>query len=153
MSDSLKPLCPWDSPGKNIGSGLPFSSPRKLPNPGIKPGSPTLQVDSLPTEPTGNPFFFLALLLNNLPGMRAQGVPLLSWLQWVLIGSVGAFLIWLSFYFCICHFSGMTSLMTRIGGKRQTDLVPIPASTKGVSCSSLASERAARGFKAKMCYL
>ena len=42
---------------------------------------------------------------------------------------------------------------TRIGGKRQTDLVPIPASTKGVSCSSLASERAAWGFKAKMCYL
>ena len=28
-------------------SGLPFPSPGDLPDPGIKPGSPTLQVDSL----------------------------------------------------------------------------------------------------------
>ena len=32
-------------------SGLPFPSPGDLPNPGIKPGSPTLQADSLPSEP------------------------------------------------------------------------------------------------------
>ena len=32
-------------------SGLPFASPRNLPNPGIKPRSPALQVDSLPAEP------------------------------------------------------------------------------------------------------
>ena len=32
-------------------SGLPFASPDDLPNPGIEPGSPLLQVDSLPTEP------------------------------------------------------------------------------------------------------
>ena len=31
-------------------SGLPFPSPGDLPNPGIKPRSPTLQADSLPTE-------------------------------------------------------------------------------------------------------
>ena len=31
-------------------SGLPFPSPGDLPNPGIDPGSPTLQADSLPTE-------------------------------------------------------------------------------------------------------
>ena len=31
-------------------SGLPFPSPGDLPNPGIKPGSPALQADSLPTE-------------------------------------------------------------------------------------------------------
>ena len=36
-------------------SGLPFPSPGDLPNPGIKPGSPTLQVDSLPAEPPGKP--------------------------------------------------------------------------------------------------
>ena len=34
-------------------SGLPFPSPGDLPNPGIKPGSPALQADSLPTEPLG----------------------------------------------------------------------------------------------------
>jgi len=33
-------------------SGLPFPSPRDLPNPGIEPGSPTLQVDSLPNSKT-----------------------------------------------------------------------------------------------------
>ena len=32
-------------------SELPFPSPEDLPNPGIKPGSPALQVDSLPFEP------------------------------------------------------------------------------------------------------
>ena len=31
-------------------SGLPFPSPGDLSNPGIKPGSPTLQVDSSPSE-------------------------------------------------------------------------------------------------------
>ena len=31
-------------------SGLPFPSPGDLPNPGIEPGSPTLQVGSLPSE-------------------------------------------------------------------------------------------------------
>ena len=31
-------------------SGLPFPSPEDLPNQGIKPGSPELQADSLPTE-------------------------------------------------------------------------------------------------------
>ena len=35
-------------------SGLPFPSPGDLPNPGIEPGSPTLQADSLPTELWGN---------------------------------------------------------------------------------------------------
>ena len=33
----------------------PFPSPRDPPNPGIKPRSPTLQVNSLPAEPPGKP--------------------------------------------------------------------------------------------------
>ena len=33
-------------------SGLPFRSPEDLPYLGIEPGSPTLQADSLPSEPT-----------------------------------------------------------------------------------------------------
>ena len=36
-------------------SGQPFASPGDLPNPGIEPRSPALQVDSLPAEPQGNP--------------------------------------------------------------------------------------------------
>ena len=35
--------------------GLPFPSPRGLPDPGLKPRSPALREDSLPTEPPGNP--------------------------------------------------------------------------------------------------
>ena len=34
-------------------SGLPFPSPRDLPNAEIKPGSPALQADTLPSEPPG----------------------------------------------------------------------------------------------------
>ena len=37
-------------------SGLPFPSPGDLPDPGIEPGSSTLQADSLPSEPPGNPW-------------------------------------------------------------------------------------------------
>ena len=40
-------------------SGLPFSSPEDLPDPGFKPQSPTLQADSLPSEPQGK-------LISNL---------------------------------------------------------------------------------------
>ena len=36
-------------------SGLPFPSPEDLPHPGIEPGSPVLQVDSLLTETPGKP--------------------------------------------------------------------------------------------------
>ena len=36
-------------------SGQPFPSPGDRPNPGIKPRSPTWQVDSLPAEPPGKP--------------------------------------------------------------------------------------------------
>ena len=36
-------------------SGLSFPSPRDLPNPGIEPGSPALQVDYLYSEPPGKP--------------------------------------------------------------------------------------------------
>ena len=37
-------------------SGLPFPSPGDLPDPGIKPGSPSLQADTLLSEPPGKPF-------------------------------------------------------------------------------------------------
>ena len=36
-------------------SGLPFPSPGDLPDPGIKPGSPALQSDALPSELLGKP--------------------------------------------------------------------------------------------------
>ena len=38
-------------PRQEYWSGLPFPSPDDLPDPGIKPSSPTFQADSLPSEP------------------------------------------------------------------------------------------------------
>ena len=43
-----------DSPGKNTGVGCQCPPPGYLPNPGIKTRSPTLQTDSLLSEPPEN---------------------------------------------------------------------------------------------------
>ena len=44
----------WDFPEKNTGVGCHFFSPGDLPDPGVKPASPALQVDSLLlSEPLG----------------------------------------------------------------------------------------------------
>ena len=42
-------------------SGLPFPSPGDIPDPGIEPGSPAVQADSLPSEPLGKPFSVLGV--------------------------------------------------------------------------------------------
>ena len=63
MSDSLQPhglwptrlLCPWGFFWQQYWSGLPCPSPGDLPDPGIKPRSPTLQANSLPAEPQEKP--------------------------------------------------------------------------------------------------
>ena len=54
-------------------SGWPIPSPGDLPDPGIEPGSPALQADSLPAEPQGKPLCgghqpisnFLLILAGN----------------------------------------------------------------------------------------
>ena len=48
-------------------SELPFPSPGDLPDPGMKPRSPTLQVDALPSEPRGKPN-----ILCNYPYFHLQ---------------------------------------------------------------------------------
>ena len=63
MFDSLWPcglqptrlLCPWEFSSQEYWRGLPCPSPGYLPNPGIESRSPTLQADSLPSEPPGKP--------------------------------------------------------------------------------------------------
>ena len=42
-------------PRQEYWSGLPFPSPEDLPDPGIEPGFPALQADSLTSEPPGKP--------------------------------------------------------------------------------------------------
>ena len=59
MSNSLGPhgrksarfLCPWNSLGKNTGVDCHSLLQGIFPDPGIEPGSPALQADSLPSEP------------------------------------------------------------------------------------------------------
>ena len=46
-------------------SGLPFPSPGDPPDPGIKPGSPVLQADSLLFEPPGKPISYLKIHSDN----------------------------------------------------------------------------------------
>ena len=50
-------LCLWGFSRQEYFSGLPCPLPRDLPNPGIKPRSPTLQADSLLSEPPGKLLF------------------------------------------------------------------------------------------------
>ena len=44
-------LCPWGFSRQEYWSGLPCPPLGNLPNPGIEPRSPTLQTDSLPSQP------------------------------------------------------------------------------------------------------
>ena len=48
-------------------NGLPFLPPGDLPDPGIEFRSPTLQADSLLSEPQGKPLFRSFLLYIGLP--------------------------------------------------------------------------------------
>jgi len=46
-------------------SGLPFPSPRDLPDPGIKSRSPTMWADVLPSEPPGKPLLGKKQILKS----------------------------------------------------------------------------------------
>ena len=47
-------------------SGQPFLSPGNLPNPGIEPGSPAQQADSLPSESLGKPYQYISCRKSDL---------------------------------------------------------------------------------------
>ena len=48
-------ICSNKTKNINTGVGCHFLLQGNLPDPGIKPGSPTLQADALPSEPPGKP--------------------------------------------------------------------------------------------------
>ena len=89
-------LCPWNSPGKNPGI-VEFRSPGDLPNPGIKPRSPSFQADSLPSEPPGKPKVKVQVLVAHTcqtlcnpmgcspPGSPVHGVLQARILEWIAI--------------------------------------------------------------------
>ena len=58
--------CPWGSTRQEYWSGLPCPLSRDLPNPGIVPRSPALQVDSLPSEPPGKPKINFSIIKKKI---------------------------------------------------------------------------------------
>ena len=105
MNFSLPGSSVHDSPGKNTGVGChTLLQEICLPNQGIKPTSPTLQVDSLASEPPGKPTVILwlckgeseshsvvsnPLRLNpmdcSLPGSSVHGILQARILEWVAV--------------------------------------------------------------------
>ena len=71
--------------------GLPFPAPGDLPNPGIEPGSPTLQTDSLPSRPSGKPPKSCPTLCDPMdcspPGSSVHGILQARTLEWVATAS------------------------------------------------------------------
>ena len=62
-------------------SGLPFPPAGDLPHPGIKPASPTLQADPIPSEPPGKPEVTRAMAYDKA-GPYASGL-----VYWVSLGT------------------------------------------------------------------
>ena len=58
-------LCPRGFSRQEYWSGLPCPPPGDLPNPGIEPKFPTLQADSLPSEPSGKPGEGFGIWMNS----------------------------------------------------------------------------------------
>ena len=82
---------------------LPFPSPGDLPDPGIEPGSPALQADSLPSEPPRNPKLRL-----NLEGYSV----------------IGFLLIILKFLVLTVDFGKIKTLLSRQINECITNIIP-----------------------------
>ena len=87
MSDSVTPWTVAYQAPPSMGffrqeywNGLPFPSPGDLPNPGTEPRSPTLQADTLSSEPPGKPSVWLkGLISRKPPEILKLKSPLIPW--------------------------------------------------------------------------
>ena len=70
-------------------SGLSFPSPGDLPDPRIEPGSPTLQVDSLPSESLGKPRLVQPLWKTVWRCLRKETKPKIRNNLWPSISMLG----------------------------------------------------------------
>ena len=97
MSNSLRPhglqparlLCPWGFSRQEYWSGLHALLQGIFPSQGIKPRSPTLQADSLLSEPPGKPKNTGVVSLSFLQGIfltqeSNQGLPHCRWILYQL---------------------------------------------------------------------
>ena len=71
---AYKAPLPMEFSRQEYWSGLPFPSPGDLPDPRIKPGSPALQADTLPSEPPGWKRYFKRSVLLPLSLRRFSGI-------------------------------------------------------------------------------
>ena len=60
---------------------IAISFSRDLPDPGIEPGSPALQADTLPAEPPGKPNMEKTVMLGKIEGKRRRGWQRMRWLD------------------------------------------------------------------------
>ena len=99
---SARLLCPWGFSRLEYWSGLPCPPPGDFPKPGTELRSPTLQADSLPSEPPGKPPYStaaaaakslqLCLTLcdpidGSPPGSPVPGILQARTLEWAAIPS------------------------------------------------------------------
>ena len=92
-------LCSWEFSRREYLSGLPCPPLGDLPNPGIKPRSPALQVDSLPCQSPGTPIPIRITIIKNkkvLVKCRATGTlkkrkRILEWVDMLSSGGIFSF--------------------------------------------------------------
>ena len=83
-SHGLKPtrlLCLWEISKQEYWSVLPCPPPWDFPNPGIKPRSPTLQADSLLSEPPGRPLQSTNIKYYYCVPKTVLGIRDVKWIQ------------------------------------------------------------------------
>ena len=98
----------WDSPGKNPGMGC-HALLQGLPNPGKKPRYPTVQVDSLLTEPPGNQLHSSAC---GDPVFQHYLLKSLSYFHWMMLAPMLK-IIWLhnvGVYFRVLYYLPVTQM-------------------------------------------
>ena len=94
-TDACQAALSMGFPRQEYWSGLPFPFPGDLPDWGIEPEPPTLQADSLTTEPPGKPILLYALVAKlcqilatpwtSPPGSSVHGILQARILEWVAI--------------------------------------------------------------------
>ena len=137
MTRGLSPtrlLCPWGFSRQEYRNELPCPPPEGLPDPGIKPRSPTLQVDSLPSEPPEKPKNIGLGSLSLLQGIfltqeSNQGLLLCRWILYQLSyqGSIYIYMPWYIYtyiYVCVYISPLFFRLPSHLGHHRALSRVP-----------------------------
>ena len=121
-------LGPWGFSRQEHSSGLPCPPLGDLPNPGIKPRSPILQADSLPSEPPGKPLNVYTNWPWCLEGLGAGGewddrgwdgwMASPTWWAWVWVNSGSLW--WMEAWRAAIH--GVAKSQTRLTELNWTEL-------------------------------